>query len=196
MRKKIIVVTGLPGSGKSEVSSVIKRMRIPTFLTGEIVKREVARRGLAPSAESSEYTARELRKRYGPEAPIRLVEHKIDSLKSRLVCVDGPRSIKEVDYLRMFGDVYLILVESSRKLRFSRIKKRGSPDDPSAWKDFLWTNQRELERGMRSLSKTKRFHIFRIRNVGSVPALKPKIRKIISHIKKDRTGHLSAKSRR
>ncbi len=186
MRKKIIVVTGLPGSGKSEVSGEIKKKRIPTLYTGDIIRGEVARRGLELSVESSEYTARELRKRYGPEAPTRLVEHKIDAMKSRVVCIDGPRSVKEVEYLKLFGDVYLIIVESARKLRYSRLKKRASPTDPEGWEHFLWSDRKELERGMESLTKTKKFNKYVIKNTGTVSGLRSKVERILRDVRTDK----------
>ena len=101
MRRKIIVVTGLPGSGKSEVSRDIKRRRITTFITGNIIKEEVSRRGLELTLESQEYIARELRKEYGPDAPINMIEHRIRDSKSSIICVDGPRNIKEVELLEI-----------------------------------------------------------------------------------------------
>ena len=189
--KKIIVVTGLPGSGKSEVSEEIKKSRIPTVYTGDIIREEVAKRGLELSVESSEYTARELRKRYGPEAPTRLVEHKIDSMKTRILCIDGPRSIKEVEYLKLFGEVYLIIVESARKVRYSRLMKRGKPTDPEGWEHFLWSDRKELERGMKTLSGTKKFTKFVIKNTGTMPDLNAKVAKILREIRADPIKHVS-----
>ena len=186
MRKKIIVVTGLPGSGKSEVSLEIKKNRIPTLFTGKVVRDEVQRRGLVLSAESSEYTARELRKKYGPDAPTRLVEHKIDSMKSRIVCIDGPRSLRELEYLKLFGDVYLVIVESAMKTRFTRLKKRGSPTDPEKWEKFLWTNKKELERGMKTLARTKKYPKFVVKNIGTVTVLRKKVAAILKEIRADK----------
>lgn len=184
--KKIIVVTGLPGSGKSEVSEEIKRSRVPTLYTGDIIREEVAQRGLELSVESSEYIARELRKEYGPEAPTRLVEHKIDSMKARMLCIDGPRSVREVEYLKLFGDVYLIIVESPKKLRYTRLMKRGKPSDPEKWEKFLWSDRKELERGMETLSKTMKFRKFVIKNNGTVKALRSKVAAVLKEIKEDR----------
>ena len=181
--KRIIVVTGLPGSGKSEVSREIKRRKIPTFFTGSIIKNEVVRRGLNLSVESSEYIARELRKQYGPDAPIRMIEHSIESAKAGLVCVDGPRNIKELDLLKTHGEVFLVVVESAKKLRYSRLRERASVRDPEKWERFLWRDRKELERGMRSLLRTKRYKRYVIKNTGTVSELRTKVLKVLKSIK-------------
>jgi dephospho-CoA kinase len=188
MTKKIIVVTGLPGSGKSEVSGEIKKNRIPTFISGNIIKEEVAKRGLDLTLESEEFVARELRKQYGPDAPIKLLEHKITDSKASILCVDGPRNIQEVQLLETFGEVYLIIVESTKRLRYQRLRKRGGPRDPEGWKHFMWRDRKELERGMKSLIKTKRFRKYIIKNTGTLPKLKSQVSRILKDVKSHKTG--------
>ena len=183
--KRIIVVTGLPGSGKSEVSREIKRRKIPTFFTGNIIKDEVVKRGLDLTVESSEYVARELRKQYGRDAPIRMIEHKIESAKASLVCVDGPRNLKELDLLKTHGKVFLVIVESAKKLRYSRLRKRASVRDPEGWDHFLWRDRKELERGMHSLLRTRRYKRYVIKNTGTVTELRSKVLKVLKKIKSE-----------
>jgi dephospho-CoA kinase len=183
MKRKIIVVTGLPGSGKSEVSREIEKKGIPTFVTGNMIREEVSRRGLDLTLESSEYVARELRKHYGPDAPIKMMEHKIRALDDRLVCVDGPRNLKELEYLKRLGEVHLIIVESSRRVRYTRLRKRAKPQDPEGWENFLWRDRKELERGMESLVRTEKFTKYRIRNTGTLPILRKKVASIIAKIR-------------
>jgi dephospho-CoA kinase len=180
----IIVVTGLPGSGKSEVSREIKRRKIPTFITGSIIREEASRRGLELTLESQEYVARELRKEYGPDAPIRLIEHRIRDSESELVCVDGPRNVKELELLSKLGQVFLVIVESARRVRYRRLRKRAKPSDPEAWERFLWRDRKELERGMRSLTRTTKFRKYIIKNTGSLSDLRSKIARILREIRK------------
>jgi dephospho-CoA kinase len=183
MKRKIIVVTGLPGSGKSEVSRDIKRRGIPTFITGNIIKEEVSRRGLELTLESQEYIARELRKEYGPDAPINMIEHKIRDSKSGIICVDGPRNVKEVELLKDIGDVFLIIVECSKMVRYRRLRRRGGPRDPDDWERFAWRDKKELERGMHSLTRTEKFRKYTIKNTGTLSDLKSKISKILRDVR-------------
>ena len=66
-----------------------------------------------------------------------------------------------------------------------RLRKRAKPTDPGVWEQFLWKDRRELERGMESLIKTKRFRKFVIKNTGTFSSLKTKITKILEEIKAD-----------
>ncbi len=186
MRRKIIVVTGLPGSGKSEVSREIKRRKITTFITGNIIREEVSRRGLELTVESQEYIARELRKEYGPDAPINMIEHRIRDSKSGIICVDGPRNIKEIELLKKLGEVFLVIVECAKRVRYARLRRRGGPRDPDDWERFLWRDRKELERGMRSLARTSRFRKYTIKNTGSLSDLRSKISRILKDIKSER----------
>ena len=187
MRRKIVVVTGLPGSGKSEVSREIKRRKITTFITGNIIREEVSRRGLELTLESQEYIARELRKEYGPDAPINMIEHRIRDSKSSIICVDGPRNIKEVELLEDLGDVFLIIVECAKRVRYRRLMRRGGPRDPDDWERFAWRDKKELERGMHSLTRTSRFRKYIIKNTGTLSDLRSKISRILKDIRS--SGH-------
>jgi dephospho-CoA kinase len=182
MERIIIVLTGLPGSGKSEVSREVARKGIPTFHTGNIIKEEVAKRGLELTLESSEFIARELRAQYGPDAPIKLMEHHIKESKGSLVCVVGPRNLKEVELLSTLGRIVLIIVDSPKRTRYSRLRKRAEPRDPEKWEEFLWRDRRELERGMKSLISTKKYTRFIIRNSGTIADLRRSASKVLGGI--------------
>ncbi len=183
MKKTILVVTGLPGSGKSEVSRDIRKRGMPTFITGDVIREEVSRRGLELNLESQELIARELRKEYGPDAPINMIEHKIRDSKSDIICVDGPRNIKEIELLENLGDVFLIVVECAKRARYKRLKKRGGPRDPDEWERFVWRDNKELERGMKSLVRTNRFRKYVIKNTGTLPDLKARISAVLKSIR-------------
>jgi dephospho-CoA kinase len=186
MGRKIIVVTGLPGSGKSEVSREIRRRRITTFITGNIIREEVSRRGLELTVESQEYIARELRKDYGPDAPINMIEHRIRDSKSVIICVDGPRNVKELELLKNLGEVFLVIVESAKRVRYARLRRRARPMDPDDWERFLWRDRKELERGMRSLTRTRKFRKYIIKNTGSLSDLRAKISRMLRDVKSER----------
>ncbi len=186
--RKIIVVTGLPGSGKSEVSREFKRRKIPTFISGNIVRDEVLKRGMDLTAESSEFVARQLRKEYGPDAPVRLLESRIESSPSGIICVEGPRNLREVHLLARHGEIYLVVVESARKLRYGRLRRRASPRDPARWSEFEWRDRRELQRGMRSLLITRKFRRYLIKNTGTVSELRSKAARILSQVRAHEPG--------
>ncbi|MEM4903152.1 MAG: AAA family ATPase, partial [Ignisphaera sp.] len=106
MRKVVVFVTGLPGSGKSVFTDVAISRGIPVVVLGDIVREEVSRRGLEPSLENLIKIAQELRERLGPEAIAMLSVEKLLKIldMSCLVVIDGVRSLKEVEYIKMKTD--------------------------------------------------------------------------------------------
>lgn len=153
-------------------------------MTGNIIREEVSRRGLELSMESQEHVARELRKEYGQDAPINMIEHRIRGSKGSLICVDGPRNLRELQLLGKLGEVFLVIVESAKRLRYRRLRRRAKPMDPEAWERFLWRDRKELGRGMRSLARTRRFRKYVIKNTGTLPDLKSKISGVLRDIRK------------
>ncbi|RLE65251.1 MAG: dephospho-CoA kinase, partial [Thermoprotei archaeon] len=102
-KKKVILVTGMPGSGKSIVYDVAKKLGFGTVSMGDVVREEVKKRGLKPTRENMSRVAKELRKKEGMHAiAIRILDEVLRLLSSGidLVVVDGIRGYEEVEYLR------------------------------------------------------------------------------------------------
>jgi len=109
----VVAVAGMPGSGKSTVARVIaEKLGYPVIVMGDIVREEVARRGLAITAENVERVARELRELRGPGVVAEMVVERAGSLKAEGVVVDGVRSLEEVRVLSRLGKVYIVAVHS------------------------------------------------------------------------------------
>jgi dephospho-CoA kinase len=145
----IILVTGLPGSGKSIVSETAREMGIPVLIMGDIVREEARKRGLELLPENLSMVANDLRKKYGKEAVALFTAEKIRGLKtSGPVLVDGVRSLDEVAVFEELGETCIIAVHASPSKRFERIKGRGRPGDPVTWKQFLDRDLVELSWGV------------------------------------------------
>jgi len=150
-RKKIILVAGLPGSGKSVFSKVAERKSIPVVSLGDVVREEAMKRGLDLTAENLGRLAMELRERYGKDVMAKRVVTKILYSNSSVIVVDGVRSLDEVECFKKFFDVVIVAIHSSPKTRFSRLRARGRPDDPRSWSDFKERDERELSLGIGSV---------------------------------------------
>lgn len=126
MRRLIIAVTGLPGSGKSVVAKIIaSELKAPIYVMGDLVRREVLRRGLELSYENVERVANELRREKGDAAVAELLSEELKSVEGPLV-VDGLRSPKEAELLKSKGwNVVVVAVFSPRRLRAERLRGRG-----------------------------------------------------------------------
>ena len=148
MRKKLILLTGMPGSGKSIVVEIAKELGIEVLSMGDIVREEVAKRGLEPTSANMLRIAKELRITYGPDAIAKLLINRLKKIESRLVLIDGVRNLQEVRVFRDYGDCVILAIHSSPKTRYERLRKRGRPDDPKNWNEFTYRDSVELELGI------------------------------------------------
>lgn len=126
MKKALILIVGLPGSGKSFAAYVVKKhFHAKILMTGDIIREEIKRRGWPLTPEND--TKVRLWFHTGREHLI--VERLWKKMKNYkgIVVIDGLRSPKELAmFKRMYkGRVFLIKILSSFKVRAQREIKRG-----------------------------------------------------------------------
>ena len=144
-----ILVAGLPGSGKSVFSSVAREMGLPVYTMGDVIREEVARRGLPPTPESFMRVASELRRLYGPTVVAeRTLERILREAPGEVVVVDGVRSLDEVRVFRGRGEAVIVAIHASPRTRFERLRSRGRPGDPKTWEEFERRDLTELGFGL------------------------------------------------
>jgi dephospho-CoA kinase len=126
MKKLMILIVGMPGSGKSFASSVIrKKFKAKTFKTGDVIRDEIKRRGLKYTPEND----KKMRLWFHSGREHLIVERlwKKVRLCKGIVVIDGLRSPKELAMLRRLynGKIILIKIKSSFNVRVKRSKKRA-----------------------------------------------------------------------
>lgn len=153
--KKVVLVAGMPGSGKSIVSKVARDMGFGTVCMGDVVREEVEKRGLSLTRDNISKIARELRKREGMQAiAIRVLDRVLELLSKGLdlVVVDGVRGYDEVKYFKdnlgKHAKLIVLTVHASPETRFKRLRRRGREDDPRTWEEFLRRDLEELDFGI------------------------------------------------
>ncbi len=67
---------------------------------------------------------------------------------SKIVIIDGIRSIHEVEILKDIGNVKLLAIHASADTRFKHIKQRVRSDKPLNEEDFVVRDKRELTVGI------------------------------------------------
>jgi dephospho-CoA kinase len=147
----LLLITGMPGAGKSTVLSVIAEQGYPVLLMGDVVREEVERLGLSPTPENVGRVAVELRRKEGASAVAKRCILKLRQLraKSRIIVVDGVRSLEEVEAFREeFLNILLVAVHASPQTRFQRFLARNRSDDPESWAVFRERDLRELGFGI------------------------------------------------
>ncbi len=145
----VVAVTGMPGSGKSTVARIIaERLGYPLLVMGDVVREEVARRGLELTVYNVEAVARELRELRGPGAIAELIVERARALNAPGIVVDGVRSLDEVKVLSKLGKVYIVAVHSPPSIRFQRMIGRRREGDIGGLEEFKFRDEANLKLGI------------------------------------------------
>jgi dephospho-CoA kinase len=146
---KLIIVTGMPGAGKSGIAEAFNDAGVPVIVMGDVIRDEAKKRGLDPNPENTKRVMLELRKTGGPGAVASFCVDKLKGLQTDIVVVEGCRSIAEIEVFDTCADdVVIICVHSSPKERFNRLKERNRDDAPPSWEIFRERDIREISVGL------------------------------------------------
>ena len=165
----IVVVVGLPGSGKSTAAQLLKEDGFDVLEIGDIW-RELLRKAKIPRNDpkaTREFT-RMLRVKHGKDVYAKYLYKKIKGSRKRLVLM-GLRSTYEMDYLKKrLKNMYVIAITSPFNTRYRRIRTRGKPEDPRTVEDFRWLETREKRGFMKEKSEEKHGVMVLIKNADYV----------------------------
>ncbi|HVN95688.1 MAG TPA: AAA family ATPase [Syntrophorhabdaceae bacterium] len=129
----VFVVVGMPASGKNIARLYAEERLIPYFATGDIVRREIAKRGLNASAENTSIVSTEMRGEDGMGVT-RMALSAALACESPIVFVEGMRSWPEIELIRSETGCLVIAFVTPRQTRRDRMKSRARADDlPSAF---------------------------------------------------------------
>ncbi len=145
----LIIITGMPGAGKSVVADTFRQSGLPVIVMGDVIRDEARQRGLPPTPEITRAIMLELRERDGPGAVAKRCVQTLQSLDSTTVVIEGCRSLAEVDVFETFAsDLTIICVHASPRTRFERLQKRGRDDAPPDFPTFRERDLREISVGL------------------------------------------------
>lgn len=150
LSRKIVLLVGLPGSGKDEAAKAIREelgYRIIT-MSDELLA-ELRSRGMEVTRDNMRRVGMELRSKMGPSAVAKLVIKRIEGMMDEQgFVVNGIRNIEEIEeFERRFGDdVITIAILASKKIRFLRqLKRRRYGFDKGNYEEFLSDERKEIE---------------------------------------------------
>ena len=115
---------------------------------GDGVRAEAKRRNLEPSGDTLGKLMLELREKNGPGAIADLLTEQIKNSQSKVIVIDGVRSIAEINVLKNVGIVKLLSIEASADTRYRFLSMRGRSDDPTTRKKFEERDNREISIGL------------------------------------------------
>lgn len=188
----VVVVVGLPGSGKSIVAGMLAKTGFEVIELGDIWRELLKKNNIDRSDPigTREFT-RELREREGKEVYAKYAYKRIRK-GEKLIAIMGVRSDYESNYFRKrIKNLYIIALLAPPSLRFDRLKTRGKPEDPKTIKSFKWLDQRERQGFMKEKSEERHgvVHVMEdadyvIANTSTVGKLQGNVAKVIKEIKK------------
>lgn len=124
---RLLGILGMPGSGKTLLSTLLGQAGLPVISLGRFVIDEVLRQGMEPSPQSEQEMRSALRKKNGPQvlAELAMAQVSTDVLDG-LVVLDGVYSPHEDDFFRnyMESKYFTIAVLCDKSLRYARVANR------------------------------------------------------------------------
>ena len=178
-RRRLILLTGMAGSGKTTLSGIIRETGLRVITMGDVIRDLAKQQAVDPTSENIGHLAEEIRKG-GPDAVARRCVEMLKKGPEGLTVVDGIRSLDEVDAFKDDFDVVLIALWASPLSRYKRLTRRGRSDDPKTWEEFKERERRELGFG---IGDTIASSDFMIKNDDGINSLKPAFDEIMGQIK-------------
>lgn len=175
MKKTIIAITGMTGTGKAVTSSVAKELNLSVYVCGDVIRNEAKTRGIPPTAENLGKLMFEIREKEGRGAVALRLLPKIRSEKGNFIVVEGLRNLEEVKELRKFYRTTILGIYSPPKHRYQRLRKRKRSDDPKNWDGFVEKDERELRVGIGNMIALSDIMVI---NDSTIEEFKEKIKRI------------------
>jgi dephospho-CoA kinase len=144
----VLLLTGMPGSGKSEAVKVAEEMGIPVHHMGSLVREMVKAKGFDADRANMQAVADGERKKFGADIWARRTARLITG--AAIVVIDGTRSLDEVAFFRReLGEMLsVVCVHASPRTRWERINRRGREDDPPTFGELQERDRNELRWGL------------------------------------------------
>jgi dephospho-CoA kinase len=147
---RVLVLAGMPGSGKEEFVLVAKSLGYEVVCMGDVVRAEAANRKVENSDKGVGGFANSERLAHGNDI---WAKRCLPYVHGKRTIIDGSRSLDELDvFRRAFGkDVRLVAIHAPQRERYQRLVQRGRKDAPKSWEEFVERESRELSWGLGSL---------------------------------------------
>jgi dephospho-CoA kinase len=178
-RRKLILVTGMAGSGKTTLSKIVREAGYKVLFMGDVIRELARQQGLDPTPENIGMLATEIRQEGQDAVARRCIELLRKGYSNELVFIDGVRSLAEVNAFKEVYDVVLVAIHASPISRYKRLTKRGRSDDPKSWEEFKDRDERELNFGIGNSIASADFMIV---NDNGFDKLENKFHEVISKV--------------
>ncbi len=184
----VIGITGTLGAGKGTIVKYLQEKEgFKHFSVRDYIAHEIQKRGLELNRDTLTATANELRANNSPSyiTDQLFVEARKSGHNS---IIESIRTPGEIESLREKGRFFLFAVDADEKIRFSRIKSRGTETDQIDFDTFIANEQREMstdDPNKQNLKKCIEMADYRFCNDGSIEELEAQVSKVLAKIKLD-----------
>jgi dephospho-CoA kinase len=139
----VIGITGTDGAGKGVVVDyLVKEKGFAHYSARELLLDEIDKRGLDKSRANMRIVANDLREKYGNDFLVTVYLEKGKEEAAENIVIESIRTTAEVETLKKNGGT-LLAIDADQRLRYERIKERGSEKDSVTFEEFA--SQEELE---------------------------------------------------
>lgn len=143
----IIVVVGMPGSGKDIFARTAESRGFAHVRMGDVVREFVRKAGLPMDDGSVGGFANRERHLHGDDV---WAARTLERMPTGNLIIDGSRSLAEIKHFRtVFGEVLVVVgIRAPDEQRFLRLSGRKREDDPKTRKEFDIRDRREVSWGI------------------------------------------------
>lgn len=178
----ILGVSGLNGAGKGEVVEHLASQGFRALSLSDVIRDELAKKGLEPTRERMIETGNAIRASEGPSALATRLVPRVESGGDTVV--DSIRHPAEAESLRALANGFrLIWVHADETVRFERMRERGRIGDPTTLEELQEIEGRELrsdDPAAQQLLAVRDLADVELSNNGSLTALHAAIRGILA----------------
>ena len=139
----IIGLTGTNGSGKTVAAEHLTRKGFKFYSLSDVIREELASRGLRATRENLIAEGNRLRSEFGPAILAQRIARKFHLDQNYVI--DSIRSPHEVRTLREFGEFHLLHLDAPRRLRYDRVVRRRGDRVPGSYEEFAELEKLEIE---------------------------------------------------
>jgi dephospho-CoA kinase len=192
----VIGITGTLGAGKGTIVKYMQEKEgFEHFSVRDFIAGEIQKRGLDLNRDTLTMTANDLRAKNSPSYIIDQLF--IEARKTgKNSIIESIRTPGEILSLREKGRFFLFAVDADEKIRFSRIKSRGSETDHIDFETFIANERREMntdDPNKQNLKKCIEMADYKFTNDGTVEGLEAQVAKIVAKIKLDEETRIISK---